>query len=125
MSDTKVNFFNKLKSTVINKFSPLRDITGQTLGAFHIDSKMDIPSGEADIYLCSNVSFHSSDKFILKYYRRENAVKQEVIEKLKSVQSPYVAPVSDYGEYNGHQYPLLCTFLCNYGQINKSSALQC
>ncbi len=106
MSDTKVNFFNKLKSTVINKFSPLRDITGQTLGAFHIDSKMDIPSGEADIYLCSNVSFHSSDKFILKYYRRENAVKQEVIEKLKSVQSPYVAPVSDYGEYNGHQYTI-------------------
>lgn len=49
MSETKVNFFNKLKSTVINKSSSVHDITGQILGDFHVDRKMDIPSGEADI----------------------------------------------------------------------------
>ena len=106
MSETKVNFFNKLKSTVINKSNSVPDITGHIIGNFSVERKMDIPSGEADIYLCSNINLNSDDKFILKYYRRENAVKQEVIDKLRSVDSPYVAPISDYGEYNGHQYTI-------------------
>ena len=106
MSETKVNFFNKLKSTVINKSSSVPDITGHIIGNFSVERKMDIPSGEADIYLCSNINLNSDDKFILKYYRRENAVKHEVIDKLRSVDSPYVAPISDYGEYNGHQYTI-------------------
>ena len=104
MSETKVNFFNKLKKTVINKFSSVQDITGQILGDFHVDRKMDIPSGEADIYLCSGIEKHTGKHFILKYYRRENAVKPEVIAKLESISSPYVAPVSGYGEFQGHQY---------------------
>ena len=104
MSETKVNFFNKLKSTVINKTSSVQDITGQILGDFHVDRKMDIPSGEADIYLCSGMEKHTGKHFILKYYRRENAVKPEVIAKLRSISSPYVAPVSGYGEFQGHQY---------------------
>ena len=104
MSETKVNFFNKLKKTVINKFSSVQDITGQILGDFHVDRKMDIPSGEADIYLCSGMDKHIGKQFILKYYRRENAVKPEVIAKLRSISSPYVAPVSGYGEFQGHQY---------------------
>ena len=65
---------------------------------------MDIPSGEADIYLCSGMEKHTGKHFILKYYRRENAVKPEVIAKLRSISSPYVAPVSGYGEFQGHQY---------------------
>ena len=104
MSETKVNFFNKLKKTVINKSSSVQDITGQILGDFHVDRKMDIPSGEADIYLCSGIEKHTGKHFILKYYRRENAVKPEVIAKLESISSPYVAPVSGYGEFQGHQY---------------------
>ena len=106
MSETKINFFNKLKKTVINKFSSVQDITGQILGDFHVDRKMDIPSGEADIYLCSGMDKHTGKQFILKYYRRENAVKPEVIAKLRSISSPYVAPVSGYGEFQGHQYTL-------------------
>ena len=104
MSETKVNFFNKLKKTVINKSSSVQDITGQILGDFHVDRKMDIPSGEADIYLCSGMEKHTGKHFILKYYRRENAVKPEVIAKLRTISSPYVAPVSGYGEFQGHQY---------------------
>lgn len=104
MTETKINFFNKLKSTVVNKFSAVPDITGQTLEDFHVDRRMEIPSGEADIYLCTGTGIHAGRKFILKYYRRENAVKPEVIAKLQSISSPYVAPVSGFGEYRGYQY---------------------
>lgn len=104
MTGTKINFFNKLKSTVVNKFSAVPDITGQTLEDFHVDRRMEIPSGEADIYLCTGTGTHAGRKFILKYYRRENAVKPEVIAKLQSISNPYVAPVSGFGEYRGYQY---------------------
>lgn len=104
MTETKINFFNKLKSTVVNKFSAVPDITGQTIEDFHVDRRMEIPSGEADIYLCTGTGAHAGRKFILKYYRRENAVKPEVIAKLQSISSPYVAPVSGFGEYRGYQY---------------------
>ena len=106
MSDTKINFFNKLKSTAINKFSSVPDITGQTVEDFYVEKRMEIPSGEADIYLCSGTENHAGKKFILKYYRRENAVKPEVIAKLRSISSPYVAPVSGFGEFQGHQYTI-------------------
>lgn len=104
MTETKINFFNKLKSTVVNKFSAVPDITGQTLEDFHVDRRMEIPSGEADIYLCTGTGTHAGRKFILKYYRRENAVKPEGIAKLQSISNPYVAPVSGFGEYRGYQY---------------------
>ena len=106
MSETKINFFNKLKSTAINKFSSVPDITGQTVEDFYVEKRMEIPSGEADIYLCSGTENHAGKKFILKYYRRENAVKPEVIAKLRSISSPYVAPVSGFGEFQGHQYTI-------------------
>lgn len=106
MSETKINFFNKLKNTAINKFSSVPDITGQTVEDFYVEKRMEIPSGEADIYLCSGTENHAGKKFILKYYRRENAVKPEVIAKLRSISSPYVAPVSGFGEFQGHQYTI-------------------
>ena len=106
MSETKINssLSNKFKKTQVNSVQKLPDITGHTLGEFYVDSRLDIVSGEADIYLCSGTGSHSGKKFLLKYYRRENAVKPDVLEKLKGVNSPFVAPVEGFGEYQGHQY---------------------
>ncbi len=106
MSETKINssLFSKFKKTQVNSALMLPDITGLTLDEFHIDSRLGIVSGEADIYLCSGTGSHSGKRFLLKYYRRENAVKQDVLEKLKSVNSPFVAQVEGFGEYQGHQY---------------------
>ncbi|MBQ3683757.1 MAG: protein kinase [Succinimonas sp.] len=105
-STTKLNlsFLSRLKNTVLNKSASLPDITGKTLGEFHADRRMDLPSGEADIYLCSGTGSHAGERFVLKYYRRENAVKQDVLEKLRGIKSPCVAPVAGYGVYEGHQY---------------------
>ena len=106
MSETKVNatLFSKFKKTQVRRSEKLPDLTGLTLGEFHADSRLDIVSGEADIYLCSGIGSLSEKKFLLKYYRRENAVKPDVLEKLRTVTSPFVAPVAGYGEYEGHQY---------------------
>ncbi len=106
MSETKINssLSSKFKKTQVNSVQKLPDITGHTLGEFLVDSRLDIVSGEADIYLCSGTGSHAGKKFLLKYYRRENAVKPDVLEKLKGVNSPFVAPVEGFGEYQGHQY---------------------
>ena len=106
MSETKINssLSSKFKKTQVNNVQMLPDITGLTLDEFHIDSRLGIVSGEADIYLCSENCIHSGKKHLLKYYRRENAVKPDVLEKLKGVNSPFVAPVDGFGEYQGHQY---------------------
>ncbi|MBQ3682505.1 MAG: hypothetical protein II922_05425 [Succinimonas sp.] len=94
MTETKVNssLLSKFKKTRVNCVQKLTDLTGLTLGEFHADARLDIVSGEADIYLCSGLGSLSGRKLLLKYYRRENAVKPDVLEKLKTVQSPYVAP---------------------------------
>ena len=106
MSETKINssLSSKFKKTQVNSIQKLPDITGHTLGEFYANSKLDIVSGEADIYLCTGTENLSGKKFLLKYYRRENAVKPDVLEKLKGVSSPFVAPVEGFGEYLGHQY---------------------
>ncbi len=108
MSETKPNNPFKNKNGSETKVPPtvqrLPDITDLTLGEFHIDAKLDIDSGEADLYLCSGIGERSGRNYLLKYYRRKNAVKPEVVEQLKTVNSPFVAPVEGFGEYQGFSY---------------------
>lgn len=105
-SETKPNnpFANDSETKVPPTVQRLPDITDLTLGEFHIDAKLDIASGEADLYLCSGIGDRSGRKYLLKYYRRKNAVKPEVVEQLKTVNSPFVAPVEGFSEYQGFQY---------------------
>ncbi|WP_406041043.1 serine/threonine protein kinase [Succinimonas sp.] len=110
MSETliKASVSEKLKRTRINmQNASAPDITGRILGNFHADCKMRVPSGEADIYLCSGRGTYAGQRFIMKYYRRNEAVKPEVIETLQNLQSPCVAPIVGFGEYEGHQYAVL------------------
>ncbi len=106
MSDTKIHstLLSKFQKTEVAGFHKLPDLTGLTLGEFQVDTRLDIASGEADIYLCSGTGNCSGKNFLLKYYRRENAVKSDVLEKLKAVNSPFVAPVVGAGVFRRHQY---------------------
>ena len=108
MPETKVNsFLNKLQSTRVNTSRDIPDITGIALGAFQVEKRLNISSGEADIYLCSGRGSCSGKSFILKYYRRENAVKLPVLKKLQEIRNPCVAPLAGLGEHLGHQYAVL------------------
>ncbi len=111
MSETKVNasFLDKLrgKTRINDAESPVPDLTGKTLGDFYAEQKMNVTSGEADIYRCSGTGAHAGKRFVLKYYRRENAVKPDVIEKLQRINNPCVAPVVSFGTYEKHQYAVI------------------
>ena len=104
MSETKPNpgIFRPTKP--VPTVQRLPDITDQTVDGFHADAKLDIVSGEADLYLCSGTGDRSGKTYLLKYYRRKNAVKPEVVEQLKTIKSPFVAPVEGFGEHEGFQY---------------------
>ena len=111
MSETKINasYLDKLrgKTRINDEESPVPDLTGKTLGDFYAEQKMTVSSGEADIYRCSGTGTHAGKRFVLKYYRRENAVKQDVIEKLQRINNPCVAPVVSFGTYEKHQYAVI------------------
>lgn len=77
---------------------------GTTLcGGYVVDRKLDINTGEADLYLCNKFG----RDYVAKVYRRKMALKQEIIEKLKSIKSPNVAKIYATGEYEGFPVEIL------------------
>ena len=110
MSETKVNssWLDKLKGTRVNTgMADIPNLAGKTLEDFHIDRKMDLSSGEADIYFCTGTGKRAGKQYVLKYYRRENAVKPDVVRKLMGIKSPCVAPIVSFGTFAKHQYTVL------------------
>lgn len=54
---------------------------------YKIQNQLEVSSGEADLYLCSD----GQRQFVAKIYKRKFAVKQEVSDALRKIDSPYVA----------------------------------
>lgn len=72
-------------------------------GKYQVVEPLSVATGEADLYVCK----YNEKKYVAKVYRRQRAVKPEVISVLKSINSPYVAPLFDTGEYNGLPFEVL------------------
>jgi serine/threonine protein kinase len=70
---------------------------------YQIIEPLSVATGEADLYICK----YGEKKYVAKVYRRQYAVKPEVISVLKSIDSPYVASFFDTGEYNGLPFIVL------------------
>lgn len=98
--------FSSGAATVINtEVASQNGLTEGTvlLDKYRIICKLDISTGEADLYMCE-----ADDKqMITKFYRRPIAVKSEVISVLKQIKSPYVAELYDSGTYNGLPFEIL------------------
>lgn len=76
-------------------------VTGQVLcGKYSIVKKMDIVTGEADLYITE----YEGTQYIAKVYRRKMAIKPEISRKLMTIKSKYVASIYETGEING--YPI-------------------
>ena len=93
-------------STILNRqiMGSGTNIAGEILGGkYTLQSRMDISTGEADLYICTD----GEDSYVAKIYRRKVAIKEEVTEKLQSIDSPYVAKVYATGEVNGYPYEIL------------------
>ncbi len=119
MSDkTQINPINNYNATEINPSLQTSNATaintevnGQAklsagtvlCGKYTVESKLNVVTGEADLYICN----YNSRKFIAKVYRRQVAVKQEVIDKLKQINSPYVAKLYEHGTVNDMPFEIL------------------
>jgi serine/threonine protein kinase len=66
-------------------------------GKYTVERRLEVASGEADLYLCSFEDAH----YVAKLYRRQAAIKQDVAERLLQINSPYVARVFESSTYNG------------------------
>lgn len=72
-------------------------------GKYEIVEILSASTGEADLYVCK----YNGAEYIAKVYRRQRAVKPEVITVLKSIDSPYVAKLFDTGIYNDRPFEVL------------------
>ena len=89
--------FNFNEVTVRNEISQdLSDFPEGTLllGKYTVKKRLPVTSGEANIYVCE----YDGKEYVAKVYNREGAVKPEILEKLKALDSPHVAKIYDTGE---------------------------
>lgn len=70
---------------------------------YTISRQLEVYSGEADLYLCTC----KGSEYVAKVYKRQFAIKQEVIDKLMTIDSPYVAKLYETGTYNGYPVEIL------------------
>jgi serine/threonine protein kinase len=64
---------------------------------YSVERRLEVASGEADLYLCS----YGDDKYVAKLYKRQAAIKQDVVERLLRMDSPYVAKLFESSTHNG------------------------
>lgn len=106
LNATVVNTQATERGTVLNRQAEERedDAVGEVLsGKYTITAPMNIPTGEADLYFCTDGEM----EYVAKIYRRKIAIKEEVTDKLKAIDSPYVAKVYATGEYGGFPYEII------------------
>lgn len=96
----------KGSSTVINPYiEKVQNLqSGKLLcGKYSVVKRMEIATGEADLYICE----YMEKQYVAKIYRRKLAIKPEISEKLKHIDSKYVANIYETSEYNGYSVEIL------------------
>ena len=91
---TVINSFSSKLKTVINNnsVSKVPDLLGKViLGKYTVMDKIPGNSGEADLYLA--IENGTSRQVVVKLYRRKNAIKDEVIKKLRSIDNKHIARI--------------------------------
>ena len=70
---------------------------------YKVQNQLEVSSGEADLYLCTD----GVSQYVAKIYRRKFAIKQEVIDALLKIDSPFVAKLYETGTLNGYPVEIL------------------
>lgn len=76
--------------------STLLDNDAIVLGEYRIINRMNLVTGEADLYICEK----SQKLYVAKIYRRAFSIKEDVLKALKEIDSPYIASICASGEIN-------------------------
>lgn len=75
----------------------------QLIDGYKIIKRLSVSSGEADLYLCEA----TGNRYVLKLYRRETALKEDILDILKQIDSPYVAKLIATGTFDKHPYEVI------------------
>ncbi len=86
---------------------------------YEIIESLNICTGEADLYICKCCG----EKYVIKIYRRHCAIKPEVINILRAIDSPYIAKLIDVGLYNDLPFEVL-PYYENGNLQNKKFSLE-
>ena len=70
---------------------------------YEVVRQLEVTSGEADLYLCR----YEDTDYVAKVYKRQFAIKPEVIDALLKIDSPYVAKLYETGFHNGYPVEIL------------------
>ena len=76
------------------------------LGKYQVVRQLEELSGEADLYL----SICEGEEFAAKVYKRRSAPSQEVVDRLRTIDSPYVAKPVEAGSHRGFPAVILPYF---------------
>ena len=63
---------------------------------YQVIKRLSANTGEADLYVCT----YEGMNYVAKVYRRPMAIKQGITEKLKKINSPFVARLYECGKHN-------------------------
>ncbi len=66
-------------------------------GKYTVEQRLEAVSGEADLYLC----ICKNDRYVAKLYKRKAAIKQDVVDRLLKINSPFVARLYESSTHNG------------------------
>ena len=94
--------YNRQNNIDVSASSLVRE--GATiLDKYVVTRRLEVASGEADLYLCTC----DHKDYVAKIYKRQFAIKQEVINALLKIDSPYVAKLHEAGIHNGYPVEIL------------------
>lgn len=118
ISDTIVNSavqsddsnFTEVNPTVQNYTV---DIPAGTLlaGKYRVETPLSTNTGEANLYLCR----YRNNTYVAKVYRRQSAIKDDIVLALEGVSSPHVAKLFETGTYNNAPFEILPYY--KYGSL--------
>ena len=105
------------QKTVINKdatveYDQIDSISSQSglldagivlCGKYIIERRLEVTSGEADLYLCE----YQGAIYVAKLYKRKAAIKEDVVNRLLQINSPNVARLYESLTYNGFPLEIL------------------
>ena len=72
-----------------------------------LGEKLDVAAGEADLFFCVDSQADTGIRYIAKIYRRNAAVKSNVLDIITTLDSPYIAKCYASGVWNGRTYEII------------------
>ena len=102
--------FTVLNPNVLSSGSSI--VAGTVLcDKYEVICPLDVSTGEADLYVCR----YRNHGYVAKVYRRKAAIKDDVVDIIKNIDSRYIAKLHDVGAYNDYPFEILPYY--KYGSL--------